>query len=178
MALVVKIQPANAEDIRDTGSNPGSGRFPGGGNGNPLHYSWLENSMDRAVWWAKSLGSQRVKHNWARTHTKELVNNHTHSVSKHKETTPMELILDQWEKNIADNLSLSLPPKELSWYPLDHVTSSTTVLPTQSSLFSCQTMAHSILHPPDFAFFIPWLIPLFSLFCLSETSRFTISSNT
>ena len=134
--------------------------------------------MDRAVWWAKSLGSQRVEHNWARTHTKEPVNNHTHSVSKHKETTPMELILDQWEKNIADNLSLSLPPKELSWYPLDHVTSSTTVLPNQSSLFSCQTMAHSIMHPPDFAFFIPCLNPLFSLFCLSETSRFTISSNT
>ena len=39
MALVVTIQPANAEDIRDTGSNPGSGRFPGGGNGNPLQYS-------------------------------------------------------------------------------------------------------------------------------------------
>ena len=31
---------------------PGSGRFPGGGNGDPLQYSCLENSMDRGAWWA------------------------------------------------------------------------------------------------------------------------------
>ena len=36
---VVKNPPANAGDIRDVGSIPGSGRFPGKGNGNPLHYS-------------------------------------------------------------------------------------------------------------------------------------------
>ena len=40
MALVVKNPPANAGDIRDVGSIPGSGRFPGGGHGNPLQYSW------------------------------------------------------------------------------------------------------------------------------------------
>ena len=43
MALVVKNLPANAGDIRDTGSIPGSGRSPGGGPGNPLWYSQLEN---------------------------------------------------------------------------------------------------------------------------------------
>ena len=37
---------------RDLGSIPGSGRFPGGGNGNPLQYSRLENPMDRGAWWA------------------------------------------------------------------------------------------------------------------------------
>ena len=37
MALAVKNQPANAGDIRDVGSIPGSGRSPGGGHGNPLH---------------------------------------------------------------------------------------------------------------------------------------------
>ena len=36
----------------DPGSIPGSGRFPGEGNGNPLQKSWLENPMDRGVWWA------------------------------------------------------------------------------------------------------------------------------
>ena len=41
--LVVKNLPANAEDIRDTGSIPGSGRFPAGEHGNPLQYSCLEN---------------------------------------------------------------------------------------------------------------------------------------
>ena len=46
---VVKNLPAKAGDLRDTGSNPGSGRFPGGGNGNPLQYSYLENSLDREV---------------------------------------------------------------------------------------------------------------------------------
>ena len=46
---VVKNPPANAGDM---GSLTGSGRFPGEGNGNPLPYSCLGNSMDRAAWWA------------------------------------------------------------------------------------------------------------------------------
>ena len=49
---VVKKLPANTGDAGDTGSIPGSGRSPGGGNGNPLQYSCLENSMDRGAWWA------------------------------------------------------------------------------------------------------------------------------
>ena len=44
----VKKLPGNT---RDTGFIPGPGRFPGGGNGNPLHYSCLENPMDRGSWW-------------------------------------------------------------------------------------------------------------------------------
>ena len=51
-ALVVKNRPANAGDSRDTGSIPGSGKFPGEGNGYPLQYSCLDNSMDRGAWWA------------------------------------------------------------------------------------------------------------------------------
>ena len=46
---MVKNLPANAGD---EGSIPGSGRSPGGGNGNPLQYSCLENPMDRGAWWA------------------------------------------------------------------------------------------------------------------------------
>ena len=41
---------------------PGSGRSPGGGNGNPLQYSCLENPMDRGAWHAAVLGLQRVRH--------------------------------------------------------------------------------------------------------------------
>ena len=48
----VKNPPANAKDIRDTGLNCGSGRSLEGGNGNPLQYSCLENSMDRRALWA------------------------------------------------------------------------------------------------------------------------------
>ena len=49
---VVKNPPDNAEDIRDVGSIPGSGRSPGGEHGNPFQYSCLENPMDREVWQA------------------------------------------------------------------------------------------------------------------------------
>ena len=49
VALVVKNLPANAGEIRDAGSILGSGRFPGGGYGNPLQYSYLENPMDRGA---------------------------------------------------------------------------------------------------------------------------------
>ena len=44
---MVKNPPANAGDTRDEGLIPGSGRSPGGGNGNPLQYFCLENPMDR-----------------------------------------------------------------------------------------------------------------------------------
>ena len=47
VALVVTNLPANAGDIRDSGSIPGSGRSLGGGHGNPFQYSCLENPMDR-----------------------------------------------------------------------------------------------------------------------------------
>ena len=53
---VVETLPANAEDTRDKGSIPGSGRSPGLGNGNPLQSSFLENFMDRRAW-----QSQRVR---------------------------------------------------------------------------------------------------------------------
>ena len=49
---MVKNLPANEGDERDLGSLPGSGRSPGGGHGNPLHYSCLENPVDRGPWWA------------------------------------------------------------------------------------------------------------------------------
>ena len=49
---MVKNMPVNAGDAKDVGSIPGSGRSPGGGNGNPLQYSCLENSMDRGAGWA------------------------------------------------------------------------------------------------------------------------------
>ena len=47
---MVKNLSADAGDVRDEGLIPGSGRFPGGGHGNPLQYSCLENSMDRGAW--------------------------------------------------------------------------------------------------------------------------------
>ena len=57
---VVKNLPANAGDL---GSFLGLERSPGGGNGNPLQYSCLENSVDKGAYGLQSMGSQRVKHN-------------------------------------------------------------------------------------------------------------------
>jgi len=50
VALVVKNPPANAGDLRTAGLIPESGRSPGGGHGNPLQYSCLENPIDRGAW--------------------------------------------------------------------------------------------------------------------------------
>ena len=61
VALAVKILPALAGDIRDAGLIPGSGRSPGGGHGNALQCSRLENPMDRGAWRATVHG---VTKNW------------------------------------------------------------------------------------------------------------------
>ena len=52
MAQAIKNSPANAGVAGDTGLIPESGRCLGGGNGNTLQYSCLENPMDRGAWWA------------------------------------------------------------------------------------------------------------------------------
>ena len=62
LVLVVKNPSANAGGTRKLGSVPGVGRFPGGGRGNPLHYSCLENPMDRGHHGLQSIGSRRVRH--------------------------------------------------------------------------------------------------------------------
>ena len=49
---MVKNPPANAGDLRDAGSVPGLGGSPGGGRGNSLQYSCLENPTDRGAWQA------------------------------------------------------------------------------------------------------------------------------
>ena len=49
---MVKNPPANAGDVKDMGSVPGSGRSPGGRKGNPLQYPCLESPIDRGAWWA------------------------------------------------------------------------------------------------------------------------------
>ena len=52
LALVVKNSPANAGDVIDMSSIPGSRRFPGEGHSNALQYSCPENPRDRGAWWA------------------------------------------------------------------------------------------------------------------------------
>ena len=61
---VVKNPPDNAGDTRDLGSVPRLGRSPGEGNGNPLQFCCLENSVDKGAWQAcySSMDSQRFRH--------------------------------------------------------------------------------------------------------------------
>ena len=49
---MVKNTPTNEEDVRHMGSIPGSEKSRGGGYGNPLQYSFLEDPIDRGAWWA------------------------------------------------------------------------------------------------------------------------------
>ena len=75
IALVVKKVPANAGDIRDAGSVPGSGRSHRGGHGNQLQYPCLENPVDRGAWRAtvhgvtKSQTQLKQQHTHAHTYT-------------------------------------------------------------------------------------------------------------
>ena len=74
--VVVKNQPVNAGDAGDLGSIFGLGRSPGIGNGNPIQYSCLDNSMDRGTWWVTVHGVAKSM-TWLSTHT------HTHTHKYH-----------------------------------------------------------------------------------------------
>ena len=79
----------------DTGSASGSGRSPGGGNGNPLPYSCLENPMNRGTWWATV---HRVTNNWTRLNGLSM---HAHN------SVPRRMA---WLAKCKLNLSHNLPP--------------------------------------------------------------------
>ena len=73
MALVVKNVPASAGDLEDPGSVPELARSPGGGHGNPLQYSCLQNPMDRGAW-------QATVHRVTKSQTRlKQFSTHTHS---------------------------------------------------------------------------------------------------
>ena len=61
---VAKNLLANVGDSRDLGSIPGLKRFPGVGNGNPFEYFYLENPLDRGVWWSWRATVHGVAKSW------------------------------------------------------------------------------------------------------------------
>ena len=65
VALVLKNLPASAGDVRGAGSIAWCGRSPGGGNGNPLQYSFPENPTDRGVWWAMVQRVTKSQTHWS-----------------------------------------------------------------------------------------------------------------
>ena len=83
---MVKKLPANAGDGWVAGLIPGSGRSPGGGNGNPLQYSCLENPVDRGDWQATVYGVTKE------SDTTECIHTHSHS---HTHTLSLSLSLSE-----------------------------------------------------------------------------------
>ena len=124
MELIVKNLPANAGDIRDTGSIPGLGRSPGGGHGNPLQYSCLDNPMDRQAW-------QTIAHRVpkSRTRLKQLIS-HTrkgHYWPLSCSSQKLKKHLDQFHQQV---LSIPSPKhKNTCWiYPLLTLSSTTPLI--------------------------------------------------
>ena len=66
---MVKNMPVNVGDIRDAGVVPGLERSPGEGHSNPLHYSCLENPIDRGAWRATGHGVAKSQTRLKRLHT-------------------------------------------------------------------------------------------------------------
>ena len=79
--MALKNLPANAGDLRDTGSIPGSGRCSEEGNGNPLQCSCLGNPMDREALWAAVHGvTKRVRHDLVTKQQQKKINVFEHTV--------------------------------------------------------------------------------------------------
>ena len=100
MVLVVKNLPVNTVDIRDIGSTPGSGRSPGGGHGNPLQYSCLEDPMDQGVWWATVHRVTKELHTTEMTvctHTPPIIAEFTFTVFKIELTVGYKISIDKFK---------------------------------------------------------------------------------
>ena len=130
VVLVVRNLPANAGDLRDTSFIPGSGRSPGGGHGNLLQYSCLENPMDRGVW-------RTMVHRVAKSCTwlKQLSNN---------SSIPLELI--EWymkerkyPRNTTESRIINVSPFGLTLLTLILITSQKNAQELCSGLLPCYT---------------------------------------
>ena len=102
---MVNNPPANAADAGDAGSIPGSGRSPGGGNGNPFQYSRLENSMNRGSWQAT------VHRGCKESDTVEQLN--THRTFNNTYSKTHSLMFPQKNLNDVQNVNLSKAPRML-----------------------------------------------------------------
>ena len=81
----IKNPPANSRGIKDVGLIPGSERSSGGGHGNPLQYSFLENPMDRGAWWATvcRVAKSWTQQKWLSSHAQQ-----PNSLSKIRKVSP------------------------------------------------------------------------------------------
>ena len=85
----------------DLGMTPGSGRSPGEGNGYPLQYSCLENSMERGAWWATVQGVTKCQTRLTYRYT-DMRDTHTHTVCKQCACCKWNYLFFLWMSNIPD----------------------------------------------------------------------------
>ena len=123
---VVENLLANAGDAGDPGSIPGSERPPGGGNGNPLQDSCLENPVDRGAWWATVPG---VAKTWPRLSTHAYLQ----SINAFSSTLSFHIPSGRLGRNGT------LPCYRRGNYGLGKATDQAAVLPKQDSLLSSTT---------------------------------------
>ena len=123
--LIIRIQGRNQtagglpcssngkESAGDQGSIPGLGRSSGEGNGNPLQYSCLENSMDREAWWATVRG---VAKSWTWL-TDSHIHTHTHTHTHNWRASEIWWLSSQWRTSWRrkDVCGCSLPAPKKTW---------------------------------------------------------------
>ena len=174
MALVVNNSPTNAGDLRDSGLIPGLWRSPGGGHGNLLQYSCLENPMDRGAWRATVHGvaQSQTRLKWLSIHAGTgsvalgLVicqvwvlffspNAIENGISEKKVSTHYEEVLavvTRWEMTQNRDKGMYLGDIELAWQDFPLTLSSYSswevkleFLPRSSGYRACGLTAHNYL---------------------------------
>ena len=112
VALVVKKLPANAGDVRNAGLIPGLGRSSGGGHGNSLQCSCLENSIDRGAWWATvhRVAKSQTRLKWLSTHSRTV--DATGTIC----TKPKIFTLWLFTEKFANFCSKLVSDFDLQWY--------------------------------------------------------------
>ena len=173
MVPVVKSQPPNAGDLRDTSSIPGLGRSPGEGQGKLLQYSCLENRVDRGDWpamvcrvtksqiWLKQLCARMH----ARTHT------HTHTHNDQNSISSREVIW--WSHLEYRNHSICfewMPPLSLRLLPLPSASLMLNSLLVTDTLGISTTLEYPVL--------LPYFTHTFVLYYFRFTSLASDNTNT
>ena len=131
---MIKNPPANAGHIGDLGSIPGLGRSPREGNGNPLQYSCLENSMDWGAW-------QATVHGVAKGQTRLTMHKHTHT---HTHTHTEYMCMYRYKHILAQNrLTYSVLTWKPWWYLILPITN------TWSNKFHNLDISHGSTPPRD-----------------------------
>jgi len=123
----------------------GWGRTPGGGHGNPLQRSCLENRIDRGTWWARSVGLQRIEHDWSNLACTAYNKIHTFSISSSKSFTNVHINTCVTTTRMKiENMVICL--KKFSRVPGQIAKATTDLISTITISFDCSRTSHKWSH--------------------------------